>query len=239
MSSWCDGEFLGFDTETTGVDVASDRIVSAALVHRAGPSTRVRTWLIDPGVPIPTAASKVNGLTTRQVRAEGVRSAVALEEIATAIAAAQHAGVPLVAYNATFDLALLDHELDRHRLPRLTQRVGGPLAVIDPLVLDRGLDTEREGPRTLGDLCGHYGVQTRADLHAADVDVLATLDVLTGIAAAFPGIGELTVAELQPWQARQYRRWAEGCNARRLADEHARPPVDPSWPLPVALAAAG
>src|SRR5690554_4226535 len=32
--SWIDGQLLGFDTETTGVDTAVDRIVTVALVHR-------------------------------------------------------------------------------------------------------------------------------------------------------------------------------------------------------------
>ena len=33
---WTDGPLLGFDTETTGVDVDNDRIVTAALVRRDG-----------------------------------------------------------------------------------------------------------------------------------------------------------------------------------------------------------
>ncbi|MFC7406520.1 exonuclease domain-containing protein [Georgenia alba] len=232
MSTWCDGEMLGFDTETTGVDVTSDRIVSAALVRRCGTTTDVRTWLIDPGVEIPTAASSINGITTELVRASGARPPVALDQIAAGIAGAQHAGVPLVAYNAAYDLALLDNELARHRLPRLRERLRTGLRVIDPLLLDRALDPARETPRTLGDLCLHYAVPTAASLHTADVDVIATLDVLAGIAAAFPRLGEMSLPDLHAWQVTTYRDWAEGHNARHAED--GRLPVDPSWPLPAA-----
>lgn len=34
--SWIQRPLLGFDTETTGTDVASDRIVTVALVHSVG-----------------------------------------------------------------------------------------------------------------------------------------------------------------------------------------------------------
>ncbi|MGO2360817.1 MAG: exonuclease domain-containing protein, partial [Brachybacterium tyrofermentans] len=49
-SSWIDAPLLGFDTETTGTNVASDRIVTVALVHSVGPGREnetVATWLID------------------------------------------------------------------------------------------------------------------------------------------------------------------------------------------------
>ena len=51
--SWTDGPFMGFDTETTGVNTATDRIVTAACVEWRNGQTRERTWLADPGIPIP------------------------------------------------------------------------------------------------------------------------------------------------------------------------------------------
>ena len=69
MSSWSAGPFLGFDTETTGVDVTTDRIVTAALVHRDARGTTVRTWIIDPGVEIPAPATAIHGITTERARA--------------------------------------------------------------------------------------------------------------------------------------------------------------------------
>ncbi|HZJ40587.1 MAG TPA: DNA polymerase III subunit epsilon, partial [Demequina sp.] len=40
--SWIDGPMLGFDTETTGVSTANDRIVTAAAILRHGAEVQVR-----------------------------------------------------------------------------------------------------------------------------------------------------------------------------------------------------
>jgi DNA polymerase III subunit epsilon len=147
--SWTTGPLLGFDTETTGVDVTHDRIVTAALVRRVpGESTEVRTWLIDPGVPIPAEAAAIHGITTEHAVAHGEAPGPALDEIAALIAADLAIGVPVVAFNAAFDLSLLDAELARHALPTLGERLGRAVTpVIDPLVLDRSLDRFRKGKR--------------------------------------------------------------------------------------------
>ena len=62
--------------------------------------------------------------------------------------------------------------------------------MVDPLVLDRHLDRYRRGKRKLIDMCGTYGVAVDADdLHAADADVLATLDLVHAIAGRYPAVG--------------------------------------------------
>jgi len=214
--SWTQGPLLGFDTETTGVDIETDRIVTAALVRRDADGTQVQTWLIDPGVEIPAAASAIHGITTEQARATGADPVVALEEIADAIAEALLRDIPVVAYNATFDLCLLDAELERHGLPTLPQRTGREtMPVIDPLVLDRHEDRYRKGKRKLVDLCGHYEVVDPGALHTADVDVVATLDVLERIVARFPHLAALDLAALHGYQADAHRVWAEHFNSWR------------------------
>src|SRR5690625_1289000 len=146
--SWANGPWLGFDTETTGVNPREDRIVTAALVLRDRSGMRQRTWLVDPGVPIPQSAADVHGITTDVARAMGEPPAQALEELATEIAHFLRQGVPLVVYNACFDLTLMEYELHRHGLPLLSQRLGRDIApVIDPLVLDRAVDPYRRGDR--------------------------------------------------------------------------------------------
>ncbi|MGO1315846.1 MAG: exonuclease domain-containing protein [Cellulomonadaceae bacterium] len=215
-TTWIDGPLLGFDTETTGIDVGTDRIVTAALVHRSAAGTHVRTWLIDPGIEIPEAASAIHGVTTQEARERGEQPEVALEQIAAQIAAAVREGVPIVAFNATFDLCLLDAELRRHHLATLPQRLGGELVgVIDPLVLDRSEDRFRRGKRKLVDLCGVYGVLDSGRLHTADVDVLATLDVLTAMGHRYPHLGQMDLAGLHRYQIEAHRRWAQGFNEWR------------------------
>ncbi|MDD9207096.1 exonuclease domain-containing protein [Georgenia sp. 10Sc9-8] len=239
MSGWPAGPFLGFDTETTGVDVERDRIVTAALVRRDAAGIRVRTWLIDPGVDIPPAATAVHGITTERARAEGVSPARALSQIADELVETQDRGVPVVVYNAAYDLAILHHELHRHGLPTLVDRLGREcMPVIDPLVLDRGLDRDRAGKRKLHDLCRHYEVAEEADLHTAEVDVVATLDVLTRITDRFPQVARAPLAEVHRWQTAWHRDWAAAVNSRRSDPSLAGPGANPVWPMPVALADA-
>lgn len=231
MASWADGPLVGFDTETTGVDVGVDRIVTAAVVRRVGGRAVARTWLIDPGVEIPAGATAVHGITTEHARTHGGEPAGALEEIADTLAGALTRGEPVVAYNASYDLSLLDAELRRHGLRTLPQRIARDVrVVIDPLVLDRWLDTYRAGKRRLGDLCAHYGVAP-GTLHTADADVVATLDVLEALCTRFPGIGRALPDRLHDAQARAHRRWAEGYNAWRAERGLDGSGAELSWPV--------
>ncbi len=229
--SWADGPLLGFDTETTGVDVARDRIVTAAVVLRDAAGTSVRTWLLDPGVEIPAAATAIHGITTAHARAHGASPVIALEEIAHALTSALATGTPVVAFNAAFDLSLLDAELRRHGLRSLVDRLGAAVSpVIDPLVLDRSEARFRRGKRTLADLCGVYRVPDTGHLHTADVDVVATLDVLAAIADAYPQLRELTPAALHAYQVAAHRAWAQEFNAWRATRGLTGPGAELAWP---------
>lgn len=229
---WHDGPLVGFDTETTGVDVGADRIVTAAVVRRDATGTTVRTWLIDPGIAIPPAATAVHGITTEQVRAAGRQPREALDEVASALVATWRAGVPVVAFNAGYDLSLLDAELRRHGLATVTERLGraaGP--VIDPLVLDRAEERYRPGKRRLGDLCAVYGVDTPQALHAAHVDVVATLDLLDRIVATHPHLADLDLSTLQAYQVHAHLTWAESFNAWRDAQGLLGEGAELDWPV--------
>lgn len=201
---------VGFDTETTGVNPARDRIVTAAAIVREGENTTAHTWLIDPGVDIPERATAVHGITTEKARTEGVRPADALEEIASTLANALAHGIPVVGFNVQYDLTILENELTRHGLRTLTDRLGGAIRpIVDPLVLDRHLDRYRKGPRKLIDMCATYEVAVVADdLHAADADVLATLDLVNAIAAKYRAIIEVPLDSLHDQQVEAYRVWA-------------------------------
>lgn len=233
-AGWTSGPLLGFDTETTGTDVTRDRIVTAALVHSVGPgrdAETVATWLIDPGVEIPPGASAVHGISTEHARAHGVAPAEALDEVADALAGALGRGIPVVAFNASYDLQILEAELARLGQTTLADRLGHEIApVIDPLVLDRGLDRFRKGKRTLTDLCEVYGVTQDGRLHTADVDVSATLDVLRGIVARNPDLAGIGLDELHRRQMTLHRDWAENFN-EFLRRKGKAGDVSTVWPL--------
>ena len=231
---WTDRPLLGFDTETTGTNVTTDRIVTVALVHSVGPGREnetVATWLIDPEMDIPEPAQRVHGISTEHARAHGMQAATALDEVATMIADALHQDVPLVAFNISFDLAILENELTRLGLPTLAERLGHDIApVIDALVVDRGVDRYRKGKRTLTDVLAHYGLEQDGRLHTADVDVSATLDVLRAVAAKFPKVADSSLEDLHREQTGWHRRWAEGMN-EWLTKKGKTPDVNTAWPL--------
>jgi len=226
-------EFLpvaGYDCETTGTDTARDRVVSAALVRRSGDGrTSCRTWLIDPGVEIPAEAVAIHGITTEQARADGADPAVALDEIAQALAEAVLEGLPLVIYNASFDLRILDAELARHGLPSLAQRARRlAKPVLDPLVIDRGVDRYRKGGRTLPDLLRVYGLPAPARLHDAADDVVNTIALLDAIRRRHPQL-PTDLRRLHDWQIGKHSQWAIGYNDW-LQRQGREPTADDRWP---------
>lgn len=235
--SWLDGPLLGFDTETTGISPAHDRIVTAALITRTGEAVVERTWLINPGVPIPERATEVHGISTEMAQRDGVAPTDALAEIANALAAALAAGIPVVGFNVQYDLSILEAELARHGLPTLTDRLpGGIRPIVDPLVLDRHLDRWRRGARKLVDMCATYGVAVEADnLHAADADVLATLDLVHAIAARYPTVAEVDLDQLHDQQVSAHHSWATEFSAWLMSKGRTEDLPSPLWPVCVTL----
>ncbi|WP_199037906.1 exonuclease domain-containing protein [Glycomyces salinus] len=224
---WFEGPLLGFDTETTGVIVANDRIVQAALVTvEPDGGRRDRVWLIDPGVPIPPGASRVHGITDAQVRESGAAPEGALREITAELSAAIEAEVPLVLFRAGFDLTMLSHELDRHGIE---QPDWGKAAVVDPAVLDKRVDRYRKGKRTLGVTARHYGVPLE-DAHSAAGDAAATVALARAIGGRYPEVGSLGVRGLHESQVRWHAEDAASLEAYFKRSGRAER-VERRWPL--------
>jgi DNA polymerase III subunit epsilon len=224
---WFEGPLLGFDTETTGVAVDRDRIVQAALVTGPQPGVETaRTWLIDPGVPIPPGATRVHGITDAQVQADGLAPAAALAEVAEALRAAVEAGVPVVAFRAGFDCTLLSFELERHGIE---QPDWARMAIVDPSVLDKRVDRYRRGKRTLGVTAAHYGVP-HSEAHSAVGDAIATVGLARAIGAMYPEVGDITAQDLHAAQVLWHAEDAASLEAyfRRKGREEA---VERRWPL--------
>ncbi|MFF6906309.1 3'-5' exonuclease [Streptomyces sp. NPDC012389] len=231
--SWHQGPLVGFDLETTGTDVETDRIVTAALV-RLDPDGTVaeqRTWLLDPGVAIPEQASAIHGIGTDHARKHGARAASAVEEIAHAVAEVLRSGVPLVVMNARYDLSLLDRECARYGVESVDERIGGvPSPVIDPLVIDKHVDKYRKGKRALQALCEHYGV-TLSDAHDATADAVAAVRVVRRMGERYRPVSTLPPTELHALQVRAAAEQSASLQAylRRTANPAAV--VEQAWPV--------
>ncbi|MFJ2605160.1 3'-5' exonuclease [Streptomyces sp. NPDC091279] len=233
MTCWYEGPLAAFDTETTGVDAESDRIVSAAVVVQDAPGTRPRVsrWLVSPGVPVPEAATAVHGLTDEHLQRNGRWPAPVVYEIVATLAEQAALRRPLVVMNAPFDLTLLDRELRRHRASSLERWFEAtPLRVLDPRVLDKHLDRYRKGRRTLTDLCAHYEVPLEG-AHDAGADALAALEVVRALGRRFATrLERLSPAELHTLQETWHAAQARGMQAW-FARGGSPEAIDPAWPL--------
>jgi len=189
------------DLETTGTDVEADRIVTACVAHIDGSGTQrpaIITLLADPGVDIPAEATAVHGITTAHAREHGAPPAVVVGEVLDQLAAAPRA--PIVGFNLTYDLTLLDRECRRHSGVGLEAALGRPVRpVADAYVLDKHVDRWRKGTRRLTDVCAFYGVP-HGGAHDAGEDALAAARVVWMIAHRYPRIAAMGLDELHDLQ---------------------------------------
>jgi DNA polymerase-3 subunit epsilon len=157
------------DVETTGKDASNDRVVEVGIVvSRDGVIVERRSWLVNPGRPIPVEASEVHKITDADVK-----DAPPFAEVATEVAAMLQGCLP-GAYNAAFDKAFLTNELARvgHTLRRDVEWV-------DPLVWARELQ-QGEKSRALGEVAARLGIAIE-NAHRASDDAEAALKVLLAL----------------------------------------------------------
>jgi DNA polymerase-3 subunit epsilon len=231
--SYLDSRRIGWDTETTSTDPTEARIVTAALVGRGGISPdRVQTWLINPGVPIPPETTAIHGVDDAKVQAEGWAPKDALEEIADTMARAIRYGMPLVAFNTSYDWSVLHYELLRHGLPTMADRLDGqPYLLIDPHVIDRQCVQRLRGAgqRKLKPTAERYGVEL-TNWHTAEADALAALLIADAQFLKYPQLGEMNgpalFAAQRAWRAEQQA----GLQAF-LRQSKPEAYCEPEWPL--------
>lgn len=219
---WHKRAIATFDLETTGVDPHRDRIVSYALLDEEADDL---CGLVDPGIPIPEPAAAVHGITDDQV-AGAPSSAEAVALLVDRIRQLIATGTPLVIFNAPYDLTMLAAEAARAGVP---QPNWSALLVIDPYVIDWGIERGTLGQRRLVDVAEYYRVAIPS-AHDASCDAIAARDVAREIAARHPHVGTLAVHDLMRRQRVWYAERAENWNA--WAASAGRDLDDPeAWPL--------
>lgn len=114
-------------------------------------------------------------------------------------------GLPLVVWDAPRGLTILDRELRRHHKLGLDITAFGP--VLDPHIIDHGVDTSRPGPRPLAAVCAHHGVSFDA-LRTPASDAEATGRLLAALLKRHKAklthrdLGDLWRTQNQWWRAR-------------------------------------
>ncbi|MEU0818874.1 exonuclease domain-containing protein [Streptomyces mirabilis] len=180
--SWHTGRLLALDTETTGIDVNHDQIVTASAIYVGGGEGAIPlNWMSNlDGAEIPEAATAVHGITTEHARANGGPAQDVTKDIVTALSEAVAASVPIVGHNVVFDLTLLDREARRHLGCGLDGAFDlARMRVVDTRVLDQHVLPRRrrvsqtQGPRQLITLAQVYGFEwDEKAAHGSEYDAL-------------------------------------------------------------------
>jgi len=154
-----------FDLETTGINVAVDRIVELSYLKvDLNGNELSRTIRINPGIPIPEKASEIHG-----IRDEDVRDAPSFNEMAKTIAQ-EFEGCDLAGYNSVrFDIPLLAEEF---------LRSGVDIDLKKRKFVDVQVIFMKMEPRTLSAALKFYCGKELEDAHSAEADTRATYEVL-------------------------------------------------------------
>ncbi len=157
---------VAIDTETCALGPGRDRIVQFCAEELDGDLRTLSRWtqLVNPGRHIPAAATAIHGITDEMVRSEPP-----FGEVAMRLRALFGKETVFIAYNANFDLGVLNMEFERCAV----QPIPPDQPVLDPLNIER-----RVSSRSLGPTFERYIGRKLQNAHTADADVGAMLAVL-------------------------------------------------------------
>ena len=155
-----------FDLETTGINPAKDRVVQISLL-KIFPDGReeLKTFLVNPQMPIPPQATAVHGISDDDVKEAPVFAEIA-KEIIEIIKNTDIAG-----FNSNrFDVPMLAEEL---------LRVGqDDFDFSQTRFVDVQVIYHKKEPRTLSAAYKFYTGKDLDGAHSADADTIATYEVL-------------------------------------------------------------
>ncbi len=164
-----------FDLETTGIDVAKDRIVEIAILKVfPNGNKESKTWLVNPTVPIPPNATEIHGISDEKVANEPTFAALS-SQIHTMIKDSDLAG-----YNSDrFDIPLLAEEL---------LRAGVDFDMKNRVAVDVQTIFHKKEERTLSAALKFYCDQSLENAHTAEADTMATYEILKAQLDRYPDL---------------------------------------------------
>jgi len=162
-----------FDLETTGLSLASDRIIELALI-RLSPHGDVleRVRRFNPGIPIPPEATAIHGITDQDVADEPPFSATA-RSLAELLDNCDLGGFNI----RRFDLPMLLAEF---------KRADVPFSIQGRLLIDAQTIFHREEPRDLSAAARFYLGREHPEAHTALGDIRTSAAVLSAQLKRYP-----------------------------------------------------
>jgi DNA polymerase-3 subunit epsilon len=164
-----------FDLETTGIEVAKDRIVEISIfkVYPNG-NKESKTWLVNPTIPIPPQTTAVHGITNEKVANEPTFKELA-NQIHTIIKDSDLAG-----FNSDrFDIPLLAEEMLRAEVDfDMKNRVSVDVQTI----------FHKKEERTLSAALKFYCGKNLENAHSAAADTMATYEILIAQLDKYPDL---------------------------------------------------
>lgn len=154
-----------FDLETTGINIAVDRIVEISILKVfPNGNKESKTWLVNPEVEIPAEATAVHGITNEKVVTEPT-----FKELASKVNE-MIADCDLAGFNSNrFDIPLLAEEL---------LRAGIDFDMTSRKAIDVQVIFHKKEQRTLSAGYKFYCGKDLEDAHSAEADTLATYEIL-------------------------------------------------------------
>lgn len=154
-----------FDLETTGINIAKDRVVEIAILKVfPNGNKESKTWLVNPEMPIPEASTEIHGITNEKVANEPTFKAlsVGINQMIE--------GCDLAGFNSNrFDIPVLAEEL---------MRAGIDFDMTDRKAVDVQVIFHKKEQRTLSAGYQFYCGQELVGAHGAEADTNATYEIL-------------------------------------------------------------
>jgi DNA polymerase-3 subunit epsilon len=165
-----------FDLETTGVNIATDRIVEISVLKLfPNGNKESKTWLVNPEVEIPKESAEIHGITNEKVVTEPT-----FKELAPKVSE-MIAGCDLAGFNSNrFDIPLLAEELMRADID---------FDMKNRKAIDVQVIFHKKEQRTLSAGYQFYCGKELEGAHGAEADTNATYEILLSQVDKYDDIG--------------------------------------------------